>query len=169
MFLWDDRAIETLKKYWPTEMPAAEIAEKIGAASKSAVIGKAHRLGLATRAVGRKPSLSKPSPRKGQLSLASYSPFNKARIDAAGGREAWIEKKLHEAPILKPVPLPRPRADLPLPVARFSFAELPDNGCRWPVGDPRQPGFGFCGEPKMLGQSYCPTCAQRAVKQKDAA
>ena len=27
--------------------------------------------------------------------------------------------------------------------------------CRWPIGDPRQEGFHFCGAPKTLGRPYC--------------
>lgn len=27
--------------------------------------------------------------------------------------------------------------------------------CRWPVGDPRQPGFHFCGAQQVLGRPYC--------------
>jgi GcrA cell cycle regulator len=169
MYLWTDERIEALKKYWPTEMPAAEIAEKLGAASKSAVIGKAHRLGLATRIVGRKATSYKPSPRKGQLSLAAWSDQNKRAIQAAGGRDAWIEKKLRDEPVRKPIPMPRPRTDLTPPVGRVAFADLEPHHCRWPVGEPGSPGFAFCGEPKVLGQSYCSTCCQRSIRQKDAA
>lgn len=27
--------------------------------------------------------------------------------------------------------------------------------CRWPLGNPRQKEFRFCGAPKMLGSPYC--------------
>lgn len=27
--------------------------------------------------------------------------------------------------------------------------------CRWPIGDPRQAGFGFCGAQQVAGRPYC--------------
>ena len=27
--------------------------------------------------------------------------------------------------------------------------------CQWPIGDPRLPGFHFCGEPALPGKPYC--------------
>lgn len=27
--------------------------------------------------------------------------------------------------------------------------------CRWPIGDPRQEGFHFCGAQQALGRPYC--------------
>lgn len=166
MFLWDDRAIEALKKYWPTEMPASEIAEKLGATSKSAVIGKAHRLGLATRVVGKKPSAHH---RKGQLAQVSYSPKVKAKVASAGGREAWVEQKMKAGPILKPIPEPRPRRDLPPLVARVSFDDLEAEHCRFPVGEPGRAGFGFCGEKRLPGRPYCACCTERSTRRSEAA
>jgi GcrA cell cycle regulator len=32
---------------------------------------------------------------------------------------------------------------------------LRDGMCRWPVGEPKQPGFGFCGHSQVPGMSYC--------------
>ena len=29
------------------------------------------------------------------------------------------------------------------------------SGCLWPIGDPRQPEFHFCGAKKRAGSSYC--------------
>lgn len=38
-----------------------------------------------------------------------------------------------------------------------TLLELESGDCRWPVGDPRQDGFHFCGAPQMLGRPYCVT------------
>jgi GcrA cell cycle regulator len=45
----------------------------------------------------------------------------------------------------------RPLTDAPL----ISILELTERVCRWPVGDPRDPGFGFCGAPIQPGLPYC--------------
>lgn len=36
-----------------------------------------------------------------------------------------------------------------------TLLELEAGDCRWPVGDPRQDGFHFCGAPQMVGRPYC--------------
>lgn len=36
--------------------------------------------------------------------------------------------------------------------------------CRWPIGDPKLPGFGFCGQAAEEGRSYCAAHRQRATR-----
>ena len=36
-----------------------------------------------------------------------------------------------------------------------TITSLEPRDCRWPIGDPRQEGFHFCGAPQVAGQSYC--------------
>lgn len=36
-----------------------------------------------------------------------------------------------------------------------SVVDLSANTCRWPIGDPREPGFHFCGAPTLPGKPYC--------------
>lgn len=36
-----------------------------------------------------------------------------------------------------------------------ALMSLPDEACRWPLGDPAEPGFAFCGAPKSGRASYC--------------
>ena len=43
----------------------------------------------------------------------------------------------------------RPRDDL------IPTIELQDQHCRYPIGDPRQPDFGHCGQERAPGGSYC--------------
>jgi len=52
----------------------------------------------------------------------------------------------------KPEPAPIPA------VARAVYALAPGT-CRWPIGDPRQPDFRFCGRPAVEG----PYCARHRV------
>jgi GcrA cell cycle regulator len=33
--------------------------------------------------------------------------------------------------------------------------EVGAGACQWPIGDPVQPGFGFCGAPVVPGKPYC--------------
>jgi GcrA cell cycle regulator len=36
-----------------------------------------------------------------------------------------------------------------------TLTELEACDCRWPIGDPRQEGFHFCGARQLLGRPYC--------------
>jgi hypothetical protein len=57
-----------------------------------------------------------------------------------GGRQVYTEKNQ--------------RADRS--AAGQAIDMLKDNQCRWPIGDPREPGFHFCEGKKVMGRSYCP-------------
>ena len=36
-----------------------------------------------------------------------------------------------------------------------SILDLKERMCRWPVGDPNEPGFGYCGSDSIAGHPYC--------------
>jgi len=39
-----------------------------------------------------------------------------------------------------------------------SLLKIEPDQCRFPIGDPREKSFRFCGEPAKAGSSYCPAC-----------
>ena len=57
--------------------------------------------------------------------------------------------------------LPRADQDIP-PARRVCLLDLTFRSCRWPFGDPRDPDFGFCNQPKIEGAPYCAAHAGRA-------
>jgi len=46
---WTDERVELLKKMWTEGKSASQIAKELGSVTRNAVIGKVHRLGLASR------------------------------------------------------------------------------------------------------------------------
>jgi len=46
---WTDEQILTLQELWAQGLSASQIAARLGTVTRNAVIGKAHRLGLASR------------------------------------------------------------------------------------------------------------------------
>ena len=56
-------------------------------------------------------------------------------------------------------PSPIKRRPEPEPVetrpGSATILSLTERMCRWPIGDPREPGFRFCGKSAMHGQPYC--------------
>jgi GcrA cell cycle regulator len=64
---WTEERVSELKKLWAEGHSASQIAKKLGAVTRNAVIGKVHRLGLSGRAtpsrpVKRPPRLARPKP-----------------------------------------------------------------------------------------------------------
>ncbi|MDB5425270.1 MAG: hypothetical protein JWQ29_2686, partial [Phenylobacterium sp.] len=60
---------------------------------------------------------------------------------------AWLRR----APVMRPWPV------VAEPVPLEGTADLRSVGrhdCRWPIGDPKAPGFALCGRPAVRG-AYC--------------
>jgi GcrA cell cycle regulator len=63
-----------------------------------------------------------------------------------------------------PTPL-RIEDDLTIPPSERKTVEtLLADDCRWPFGDPMQPGFHFCGKRKVDGSPYCEFHMRRAFQ-----
>ena len=141
--IWTDERVETLKKLWAEGYTASSIAGCIGGVSRSAVLGKVYRLGLSGRGAT--------GPRKEQPKhIRSRAP----RIPA----------KPRARPAPPQIKAPTHFAAQIEDAARVDLVSLEHHHCRWPVGDPGQPGFGFCGLTTHAGP-YCPAHAQRAYRE----
>ena len=132
---WDDDNEALVRKLWTDGLSAAQIAERVGAVSRSAVLGKIHRLGLSSRTkVNRRP-LPAPAPSQ---------PRQVSKLTPAG----WPSRYFEPAPYTQ-LPLP-----LIPPAERKSILDLEENDCRFPCSD--RPPHTFCGRPKAVrGIPYC--------------
>lgn len=135
---WTDERVEQLKKMWGEGLSASQIARALGDVTRNAVIGKVHRLGLSGRA---------PSPR--------------------------VERPRTVAP--RPAPrLVQPAPAIPDEPLRFddgSFATVMTvtrEMCKWPIGDPAQNDFHFCGRGVKDGSPYCEGHARVAYQPQSS-
>jgi GcrA cell cycle regulator len=65
-------------------------------------------------------------------------------------------------PVRKPtMPVPLPEPVIPLE-QRKSIETLMAHDCRWPIGDPQNADFHFCGKQKVDGHPYCDFHVRRA-------
>lgn len=154
---WTDERVTLLRHLWEEGQSASKIAAQLGGVTRNAVIGKVHRLGLSGRLV-------------------------KPLEDAAAERRKPAEEievaiSVVEAEAPEPVailphrpasdfPPPAPAAD-PCPLAvsqRVTIMDLRESMCRWPLGDPTTPEFGFCGARSITGLPYCTHHAQIAYQ-----
>jgi GcrA cell cycle regulator len=145
---WTDDRVEMLKKLWADGLSASQIAAELGGITRNAVIGKVHRLGLSGRA--KAPSSSVPRPRKAR---APSHVFRSIRASMRGNTAlAAHAVAAYEAEI---EPEPEPLENV-IPIGqRCSILELSEDKCHWPIGDPGQADFFFCGGKTVIGLPYC--------------
>jgi GcrA cell cycle regulator len=141
---WTDERVEALKKLWSEGLSASHIAAELGGVTRNAVIGKVHRLGLAGRA--KSPTSSAPRPRKQRphghmLRVSRPSVRGNTALAHAYELEAEAEPEL---------------VDNVIPMGqRRTLLELTESTCHWPIGDPGQPDFFFCGGQTVANLPYC--------------
>ncbi|WP_240932727.1 GcrA family cell cycle regulator [Pelagibius litoralis] len=135
-------------RLWEAGRSASEIGRLLGV-SKNSVVGKAHRMKLAARPSPIKRSTGTPSRR------AAVSPMPKpvARVEP----QARLERPLRPAAAPTPV---RPTVRRQAPSLRRSSGKGPN--CLWPIGDPGDADFHFCGAPAVAGKPYCDEHCARA-------
>ena len=146
--MWTSDRTELLKKLWADGLSATQIATKIGEVTRSAVIGKVHRLGLPGRRSGT-PRIrrSRPGPCIPVHSLASIdrrTPKPVTRARPARRTPPWQARRKPALPPLEAAP-----------EGLVTTETLTEASCRWPEGDPKLPGFHFCGRQRAAGMPYC--------------
>ncbi len=139
---WTDDRVSLLKKLWGEGKSAAEIAKALGGGvTRNAVIGKAHRLKLSNRLSPiqqnrRISSASSPRPPREPSHISRVAP-------------AQNNRKIIEADIK---------------IIGVKMLDLKERMCRWPVGDPKDADFKFCGCEGVAGLPYCPGHARLAYQ-----
>lgn len=142
---WSDGMDETLKTMWADGAPARIIGYEIGR-SKNAVIGRAHRLGLALHCD------SKREPPK----VKRHRTKTKRPVPVATTQRLHFHKG--KAPVVVAHAVYE-GAHYEAPATRKTLLELAPHDCRWPCWNDGDPQF-FCGAPQLDGKTYCPThCA----------
>ena len=144
---WTDERVELLKKLWADGLSASQIAAELGGITRNAVIGKVHRLGLSGRA--KTTSNAAPRPRKPR------APSHPSMVFRMHGNTALAPMRMPDfdiEPMAEIVTMPLLE---PVSSERVSIMELRECMCRWPIGDPQDESFHFCGRDKAAGISYC--------------
>lgn len=130
---WSDERIELLKNHFEAGLTCREIANEIGV-SRNAVIGKLSRLSL-TR--DKKPTARRENAKTGRarsVPRLQYRILRQVFAEAAPGEsEQSIQSEQH-----------------------CSLLELSEERCRWPINNPGEEGFCFCGNRPLGGLPYCP-------------
>jgi GcrA cell cycle regulator len=166
---WTPERIDELKRLWDAGHSASEIGKKLGV-SKNAVVGKAHRLKLSARPSPIKrggPSTTRRRPAAAQRQAAARAATSSPLLNGSatttatpsGGKAVSSSPFAAEAPSRSPAPSYTP--------SRASRKAAGSQTCAWPIGDPGDPEFRFCGEKSVPGKPYCEAhCAQAYITKK---
>lgn len=126
---WTDERVEQLKQLWTDGLSASQIARQLGGVTRNAVIGKVHRLGLAGRATPAR--------------------TERPRMQVARRPARPRPAPVIQAPIIEKEPLVDEHG------RKKNMLTINDRMCKWPIGDPSQPDFHFCGHPPKPSSPYC--------------
>lgn len=132
---WNEERVALLRKLWAEGLSASQIAKQLGGVTRNAVIGKVHRLGLAGRATP-----SRPAKRPVRASRPRIVGTTAPRIRPAVAAPAT------PMPELEPVRLADGNT--------VSVLTLTESMCKFPIGDPNDADFAFCGRAASSG-AYC--------------
>lgn len=147
---WTEERVELLKRLWAEGLSASQIAGRLGGVTRNAVIGKVHRLGLSGRATTSRVKTPRPRRRVGPRG-------DQVRRLALHTRGNTALKPVYEQePDIELDPIPAPVEELVIPLAeRATILTLKEQMCRWPIGDPVESDFYFCGRDSAQGVPYC--------------
>ena len=139
---WTDQRVELLKKLWQDGLSASQIAAELGGVTRNAVIGKVHRLGLSGR--GQPTSSIKRQRRTRPAGVRRTRTMTVGNLALKQDLDVLPESQL------------RPRRNVVVPIPKkLSIFQLTEQTCKWPLGDPGQEDFHFCGHDSLESAPYC--------------
>ena len=141
---WTPEREDKLRELWKKGRTASQIATLLGNTTRNAVIGKAHRLNLQSRAISRK------SPAKVNVENNNVVENKTQKL----GRKARFKALLLDKNFEQESPK--------------KLEELTEDTCRWPIGHPYEEKFYFCGRKPMEKFPYCKLHVLYAFQPKNA-
>jgi GcrA cell cycle regulator len=146
---WTEERIALLQKLWLDGMSASRIATELAdGLTRNAVIGKVYRLGLSGRSKTSPTAEAQTRPRQ-KTAPRSTQPRMTAPLVQGNTALAIVPCEMESIEIAV--------ENVVVPItAPVTVVDLNESTCRWPIGDPTQPEFHFCGAAKTPGAGpYC--------------
>jgi GcrA cell cycle regulator len=146
---WTEERVALLRKLWAEGLSASQIAKQLTGVTRNAVIGKVHRLGLAGRATPSRPA---------------KRPVRASRPRVMGPSAPRSLRPPSSVPSVIIPDLEPLRLDDGRPA---NVLTLNESMCKFPIGDPTDPSFAFCGRGSASGP-YCSDHARLAYQPSQA-
>ncbi len=140
---WNEQKVAKLKALWGTHT-AAEISKIIGDVTRNAIIGKANRLNLSSKIKTRSAS----SNQNFQNTDNENNDSTQKRGRKSRFQSLVIEKNFE-------------------PENPKQLEELTDDICKYPINDPTDKNFYFCGRSSLKDFSYCKLHLLYSYQQKN--
>jgi GcrA cell cycle regulator len=155
---WTEARVIELVKMWADGVSSSRISKMMSQkydhpVTRNAVIGRLSRMGLTSktrqeekkfRAKQKKKVTARARVREEEARKAMRHPRQMASWP---GTTSAPHPPLVYEEVFREVIVPE--------AERVTLADLEDYQCRWPVGDPRESDFHFCGGRRMPNASYC--------------
>ena len=178
---WTEEMVESLKKMWDEGLSTGEIGRRLGV-SKNSIVGKVHRLQLVARPSPIKkkdgtPVVKTKSADKEKAKTKAKTTPKENEPTPAKKEEKTVEAPKVETKVTAPQPETKPIpvktvtkekdydafVNVSIPVShtpkkpgdKVTVTDLDNHTCRWPIGDPKDENFHFCGANVRIGQTYC--------------
>jgi GcrA cell cycle regulator len=171
---WTPENVALLRTLWADGWTGSRIAERIPGTTRSAIIGKVHRLQLPPRAVSfrKRTKVDKPKLHASHLDrrvTQRHKPKTKARLSLEsaglfceefdGQFENLGMRYLNGSSPTKAID-PKPED-----IARVSIVDLEPHHCKWPCSEQRGiDTLVYCGGDRLDGLPYCKDHALRAYR-----
>jgi GcrA cell cycle regulator len=144
--MWTEERIALLQKLWGQGYSASQIASQLQGVTRNAVIGKIHRLGKRPEGAAARTRPARPTPHPSRRPAAP-----EARRTPTPQQQDWAARPFRRAALLEEPGL-------------ATSTTLEAHMCRWPIGDPDEAGFSFCGRSVDGSRPYCQGHSRLAYK-----
>lgn len=164
---WTDKLFKELAERYARGESASAIARHFAEAygitfSRSAIIGKLHRTGISKtspRSIGRLRNKS-----KRQIKAVVSAQHKKQQTSSSW----WSAQRT--LPKQPPTPVFTADSGRTYDAERVAaglvkLINTEPHHCLWPIGDPKEADFGFCGARRIAGHSYCRHHLERSTTE----
>ncbi len=167
---WTDKMVEDLRIMWKQGLTTGEIGKRLGV-SKNSIVGKVHRLQLDARPspIKKKDEIDNtPASKPSEKTSPCRSKNNSAKKVENNHTPKVDTPKVEPEAVPERIFIPKPAVPTKTFNGNAKLTDLDNHTCRWPLGDPKDENFHFCGRKVRTGQTYCDEHAALAYVKPNA-
>ncbi|WP_370931684.1 GcrA family cell cycle regulator [Bartonella sp. DGB1] len=150
---WTPERVKLLERLWKEGFTASQIAAQLGGGvSRNAVIGKVYRLKLSNRVKANDTEENIEQSLEAEENLSPEQTVDS--VESSCDEMNLAEENAEFPPLDENLNIDVNKEYAPQ-MKRLNLLQLTETTCKWPVGDPRDEGFFFCGADKTDTIPYC--------------